>query len=426
MRHAPARVAILINNTYEADARAWKTAVSLGKAGYDVTVIARWGPGLATTERLDHHTVTRVRQPQPLGRLPVPSLPETGEVRPGARGAARRRLRETMGRSAQATRYLFMSRAWARLIAEQVEPADVWQAESVITLGLAVALRRRFGGLVVYDANDIDSEAGRMARLPGPWKQLLRRHERRLARSADAVITVSEPYAQVLGHIVGRPVDAVVRNAAVVEGGGAEPSPEEVRRSDRLQRQLGLPAGRRIVLYIGQIMEGRGLRELFAAIALVDDADLVIAGFGPDYERFRDQAAALPHAERIHFCGSVPPAEIPAWTRGADVAAMPVQPDTLNHRLNTPTKLYDAMGVGVPVVASDLPGIAPLVTETDCGVLCDPSDPADIARAIRAIVDAPEAERLALRQACLRAARRRYSWQHQATELLRVYRDLGL
>jgi glycosyltransferase involved in cell wall biosynthesis len=426
VRHAPARVAILINNTYEADARAWKTAVSLGKAGYDVTVIARWGPGLATTEHLDHHTVTRVRQPQPLGRLPVPSLPETGEVRPGARGAARRRLRESMGRTAQATRYLFMSRAWARLIAEQVEPADVWQAESVITLGLAVALRRRFGGLVVYDANDIDSEAGRMARLPGPWKQLLRRHERRLARSADAVITVSEPYAQVLGHILGRPVDAVVRNAAVVEGGGAEPSLEEVRRSDRLQRQLGLPAGRRIVLYIGQVMEGRGLRELFAAIALVDDADLVVAGFGPEYERFRDQAAALPHAERIHFCGSVPPAEIPAWTRGADVAAMPVQPDTLNHRLNTPTKLYDAMGVGVPVVASDLPGIAPLVTETDCGVLCDPSDPADIARAIRAIVDAPEAERLALRQACLRAARRRYSWQHQATELLRVYRDLGL
>ena len=50
-------MAILINNTYVADARAWKTAVSLGKAGYDVTVIARWGPGLATTERLDHHTI---------------------------------------------------------------------------------------------------------------------------------------------------------------------------------------------------------------------------------------------------------------------------------------------------------------------------------------------------------------------------------
>lgn len=426
VRHTPTRVAILINNTYVADARAWKTADWLGRAGYHVTVIARWGPGLPTTERLDHHTVTRVRQPQPLAWLPAPGLPETGDVSPGPVGAARRRLRDSVGRAVQALRYLRMSRAWARVIATQVEAADVWQAESVITLSLAVALRKRFGGLIVYDANDIDSEAGRMARLPGPWKQLLRRHERRLARAADAVVTVSDPYAQVLGRILGRPVDAVVRNAAVVDGGDVEPTPGDVQRSDRFQQLFDLPAERRIVLYTGQVMRGRGLRQLFEAISLVDEADLVIAGFGPDYERYQSIAEALPHRDRIHFAGSVTPAQIPDWTRGADVAAMPVQPDTLNHRLNTPTKLYDAIGVGVPVVASDLPGIAPIVTETGCGVLCDPTDPADIARAIRDVIDAPEADRTALRLRCLRAARSRYSWQHQVRELLRVYDALGV
>jgi glycosyltransferase involved in cell wall biosynthesis len=418
-------VAILINNTYEADARAWKTAVSLGEAGYEVTVIARWGPGLAATERLDGHSVTRVRQPQPLARLPVPSLPETGEAGRGPMSALRRRLRDSLGRAAQALRYLRLSRAWSKVIASQVGPFDVWQAESVITLALAVALRRRFGGLVVYDANDIDSEAGRMASLPGPWKQLLRRHERRLARAADAVVTVSDPYAQVLARILGRPVDAVVRNAAMVSGGDADPVPDEVRRSDRFHVLLDLPSERRIVLYMGQVMGGRGLRQLFEAIALVDDADLVVAGFGPDYERYRGIAAALPHAGRIHFTGPVAPSEIPSWTGGADVAAMPVQPDTLNHRLNTPTKLYDAMGVGVPVVASDLPGIAPIVRETGCGELCDPTDPADVARAIRRIIDAPDEERVAVRLRCLGAARARYSWQQQVRELLRVYDGLG-
>jgi glycosyltransferase involved in cell wall biosynthesis len=426
LRHVPARVAILINNTYVADARAWKTAVSLGKAGYHVTVIARWGPGLATTEKLDHHTVTRVRQPQPLSWLPAPSLPETGDDPRGRTGGLRRRLRESIGRTIQALRYLRMSRAWSKVIAEQVEAADVWQAESAITLSLAVSLRRHFGGLVVYDANDIDSEAGRMARLPGPWKQLLRRHERRLARAADAVVTVSDPYAQILGRVLGRPVDAVVRNAAVVEGLEVEPTAAEVQRSHRFHERFELPHERRIVLYVGQVMRGRGLRQLFEAISLVDEADLVVAGFGPDYERYRTIAAALPHAHRIHFAGSVPPAEIPQWTRGADVSAMPVQPDTLNHRFNTPTKLYDAIGVGVPVVASKLPGISPIVNATGCGVLCDPSDPADVARAIRDIIDAPEEERLALRLRCLRAARTRYAWQHQVRELLRVYTDLGV
>ena len=425
-RHTPIRVAILINNTYVADARAWKTAVSLGKAGYHVTVIARWGAGLATTEQLDHHTVTRIRQPQPLSWLPAPSLPETGDDPSGRTGGLRRRIRDSIGRAVQALRYLRMSRAWSKVIAGQVEAADVWQAESVITLSLAVALRNRFGGVVVYDANDIDSEAGRMARLPGPWKQLLRRHERRLARAADAVVTVSEPYAQIIARILGRPVDAVVRNAALVDNLDAEPVPADVERSDRFHRLFELPPERRIVLYIGQVMRGRGLRQLFEAISLVDDADLVVAGFGPDYERYRSIAAALPHHHRIHFAGSVPPAEIPDWTRGADVSAMPVQPDTLNHRFNTPTKLFDAIGVGVPVVASKLPGISPIVNETGCGVLCDPGDPADVARAIRDIIDAPDEQRLALRMRCLAAARSRYAWQHQARELLRVYDELGV
>ena len=425
-RQAPVRVAILINNTYVADARAWKTAVSLGRAGYDVTVIARWGAGLATTEQLDHHTVTRVRQPEVLRWLPSPSLPETGDDPLGRTGGIRRRLRDTVGRASQAVRYLRMSQVWSRIIAEQVDAFDVWQAESVITLSQAVALRRHFGGVVVYDANDIDSEAGRMARLPGPWKQLLRRHERRLARAADAVVTVSDPYAQILGRVLGRPVDAVVRNAAMVDRPEAETTAEEVQRSDKVVRRFGLADDQRIVLYIGQVMRGRGLRQLFEAISLIDDAHLVVAGFGPDYERYQTMAAALPHAERIHFAGSVTPAEIPEWTRGADVSAMPVQPDTLNHRFNTPTKLYDAIGVGVPVVASKLPGISPIVNETGCGVLCDPADPADVARAIREVIDAPPEERTALRMRCLEAARDRYSWQHQAEELLRVYDTLGV
>jgi glycosyltransferase involved in cell wall biosynthesis len=425
-RHLPVRVAILINNTYVADARAWKTAVSLGRAGYQVTVIARWAPGLATTERLDHHTVARIRQPQPLTWLPAPSLPETGDDPTGRTGGIRRRTRDSVGRAAQALRYLRMSRAWSALIAEQVEPFDVWQAESVITLSQAVALRRHFGGIVVYDANDIDSEAGRMASLPGPWKQLLRRHERRLARAADAVVTVSEPYAQILARILGRPVDAVVRNAALVERPEAPATADEVIRSDHIVRRFELPPEQRIVLYIGQVMRGRGLRQLFEAISLVQDAHLVIAGFGPDYERYQTIAAALPHARRIHFAGAVAPADIAAWTRGADVSAMPVQPDTLNHRFNTPTKLYDAMGVGVPVVASRLPGISPIVNETGCGVLCDPADPADVARAIREVIDASPEERAALRMRCLDAARERYSWQHQARELLRVYDELGV
>ncbi|MEO7119020.1 MAG: glycosyltransferase, partial [Candidatus Limnocylindrales bacterium] len=182
----------------------------------------------------------------------------------------------------------------------------------------------------------------------------------------------------------------------------------------------------RIVLHLGQVMDGRGIDELCAAMALVEGAVLVVAGFGADYERYRATAAALPHADRIHFMGGVPPEEIPSWNASADVAAMPVQPDTLNHRLNTPTKLFDAIGAGVPVVASDLPGIAPLVRETGIGELCDPTDPRDIARAINAILGLSTSDREALRDRCLAAARGPYSWERQAETLISIYAGLGV
>jgi glycosyltransferase involved in cell wall biosynthesis len=413
------RVTILVNNPYVADARAWKLASSLGRAGLDVTVVAREGEGLPAHEDRGDHRVRRIAQPRPLPWLPAPGLPADAPERTGPAGRLAGRLRETAGRGAQALRYLALSRAWAGLLERELEPADVWQAENVITLPLAVALGRRRGGVIVYDANDLDTEAGRMARLPGLWRTLLRRHERRLVREVDALVTVSEPYAEVLERTLGRPVDAIVRNGPLL--GDEPPAPDR-----RYHERLVLPADRRVVLYLGQLMGGRGLEQLFEAIALVEGADLVVAGFGPDRERYEALARSLPHADRIHLLGPVAPEEIAAWTAAADVAAMPVQPDTLNHRLNTPTKLYDAMGVGVPVVASDLPGIAPIVRETGCGVLCDPTDARDVARAIREVIDAPPEARAAMRERCLAAARDRYAWQHQVRALLDVYARLGV
>jgi glycosyltransferase involved in cell wall biosynthesis len=103
---------------------------------------------------------------------------------------------------------------------------------------------------------------------------------------------------------------------------------------------------------------------------------------------------------------------------------MPIQPTTLNHRLTTPTRLFDALGAGVPVVASDLPGMGAIVRETGAGVLCDPTDPASIAEALRAVLDAPLERRQALREAALAAGRGPYAWERQVERLLGVYRDL--
>ena len=78
----------------------------------------------------------------------------------------------------------------------------------------------------------------------------------------------------------------------------------------------------------------------------------------------------------------------------------------------------------MPVVASNLPGMAEIVRAIDAGVLCNPTDPASIARAIREVLDVTPEARAARRVRILEAARDRYNWEAETPTLLAIYAEL--
>lgn len=420
---------LVFGNTAEHNSRALRMTRTLLDAGWAVTWIARAAPSLPDRERWEGCDVIRVPLPAGPRWLPAPRLPPSGSQ---AHGAAARNGRSRRGsgvghlllggpgRLLQALRYQVVARRWAAAVERVAPSADVWQADGLVTLPVCLRLRARRGGTVLYDSLEIHVESGGFARLPGAWKALLARRERAWARSADAVITVSRPYANELrGRLGIRP--AIVMNCPPAPPPG---EPDGAPRPRRFHDLLRLSAGAPVVLYHGYLFPHRGIERLFEAIALVPDAHLVVMGFGPRFDAYRDHAVALPHAARVHVVPGVPPEALIEWVASADVAAMPIEGNTLNHRLTTPNKLFEALAAGVPVVASDLPGMAGIVRETGAGVLCDPDDTADVARAIRSILDAPEAERTAYRSAGLAAARATYNWERQSEAYLAVVRSL--
>src|SRR5690606_15281325 len=114
-----------------------------------------------------------------------------------------------------------------------------------------------------------------------------------------------------------------------------------------------------------------------------------------------------------HLLPPVPPDELLPWVASADVGVMVNQPRTLNERLSTPNKLYESLAAGLPVVSSDFPERRRIVSDDPdgpLGAVCDPTDPAAIARAIRSILELDPAARADLRARVLRAAHARYSW----------------
>jgi glycosyltransferase involved in cell wall biosynthesis len=190
-------------------------------------------------------------------------------------------------------------------------------------------------------------------------------------------------------------------------------------RPRRFHERLGLASDAPVVLYHGGFSPDRGIEQLVEALPLLPGVHLVCMGYGLLEPLLRARAAASDG--RLHVLPAVPPEELLEWVASADVVAIPIQPTTLNHRLTTPNKLFEALAAGVPIVAADLPGMAPIVRETGAGVVCDPTKPASLAAAIRSLLELPEADRRAIGERGRRAATRRYNWAAQVEILLAEY-----
>jgi glycosyltransferase involved in cell wall biosynthesis len=293
----------------------------------------------------------------------------------------------------------------------------MWHGMWAGSLPALVRLQRRHGGRTIYDSRDVYMLSRVFMHLEWPVKPALVRLERRWAHEVDQVLTVNQAYAELLARQLSVPVPPVVLNTPN-RWTPPEPPP------DRIRAATGVPAGTAVVLYQGQLLSQRGIEQSIEAILELPGAILALLGFGTWEEHLRAIAAEAPYAGRVFVLPAVTPEELLPWTASADVMVMPIQPTSVNHEFTTPQKLWEAMAAGVPVVASDLPGMADVVTGTGVGVLCDPTRPASIAEAIRSLLAPPAEERAAFRRHVLAVAHERYTWEAQVETLLGLYGTL--
>lgn len=457
---------MFVYNDVHNDARVLREAGSLVQAGHDVTIVGR--PAVVTAsrgdeERQDGFTIVRVpipggwrvllmflrhpwrlrewvlhqvldgirglpssagglllglavaalAVPWSLVRLPLTLLSRALGHRPEPGGSTLDWL----------IRWRWGTLGWARNAAAAAGPADIYHGHDLSGLPAAIDARRRHGGLVVYDSHEYFIEAGSNARRPRWAKRFLGRLERRWAGEAAALVTVNRTLGDLLGRRLGLSPVVVVHNAPPRWTPPASPI-------DSLRPAAGIPADAQVVLYHGGFTADRGLLELVDCWKAVDvaDAHLVFLGYGPLRNELQVRAGDPAFGGRIHVLPAVPPEVLADWVASADVGVMPNQPRTLNERLSTPNKLFESLAVGLPVVSSDFPERRRIVMQDPdgpLGAVCDPTDPALLAAAIRGILTLDPASRDDLRTRCLRAAHARWNWETESARLVALYDVLG-
>jgi glycosyltransferase involved in cell wall biosynthesis len=138
------------------------------------------------------------------------------------------------------------------------------------------------------------------------------------------------------------------------------------------------------------------LRALPTLLDRVPNARLVLIGEGELRNVLQDEAAALGVSKYILFVGATP--NVPGYLRQLDVFVLPSLWEGL------PTVILESMICGVPVVASDIPGVRELICHGETGWLVPPADPTALADALADALQDPAERARRARQALPRVA----------------------
>ncbi len=239
------------------------------------------------------------------------------------------------------------------------------------------------------------------------------RLERMIGHEADAIAATCEDEVTEL-IAMGLPRNKITVVPCGVDTTLFSPAGPVARRSARHR-----------IVSVGRLVARKGFDDLIAALTLVRDTELVIAGGSPELDRDPEArrltalAAKLGVADRVHLIGQVARADMPALLRSADIVACVPWYEPFG------IVPLEAMACGVPVVASAVGGLTDTVVHDVTGVLVPPRDPHALGRALRRALADPS-RLMAYGISGRDRVEARYTWDEVAARTERIYRQVAV
>jgi glycosyltransferase involved in cell wall biosynthesis len=242
-----------------------------------------------------------------------------------------------------------------------------------------------FQGSMTSEMIDHHFLSGKDSRLYRPLRQL----EFIINTQADALITSSNNAAQLLRGEFAFPED---RLYTVVDGINTDrfrplaPSAAWQAEQRQLRAAMGIPPGRKVVVYLGVLAPYQGINILLEAaqkiVAATPDVHFLIMGY-PGVDRYGKLAETLGIADHVSLPGRVMYRHSHAYLSLGDVAVAPKMSETEGSG-----KIPQYMAMGLPIVTFDTPVSREYLG--DLGIYAQFGDADDLATKLRLALERPE------------------------------------
>ena len=248
---------------------------------------------------------------------------------------------------------------------------------------------------------------------------LLERYECLNLSAAMRIFVVSEVERNNLER-AGVPAEKIVVNPNGVDVKVFRPNVG----GDAKRNELGLRSGELLVGFVGTFGPWHGVLVLAEAIKLTP-ADVpvrfLLVGTGALHSKMKERLKAEEQSGRVIFYGAVGHEEIPALLDACDVLVSPHVPLADGAEFfGSPTKLFEYMAMGKPIVASRLGQIAEVLDHEKTALLLDPGDARQLSNAIIRLTQSPQL-REKLGAASRQSAIANHTWTRNAQIILDAY-----
>jgi glycosyltransferase involved in cell wall biosynthesis len=265
--------------------------------------------------------------------------------------------------------------------------------------------------VVIYDAHeDLEAQVRDKQYLPAwtiPYARILARLLVRLAnRWSTHVVAATEAIAERFSanHLT------VVRNYARLR-------PEDSEAPSLGERE-------RRAVYVGAVSKQRGVLEMVDAAAYFPDGwSLAIAG-SMDPPSLGKELDGRPGWSRVENLGQLSPSAARDLLVRSRVGIVTLH-RTVAYLDSLPTKMFEYMGAGIPMIASDFPLWRSIIDRYDCGLLVNEERACEIADGVHFYAANPQVAQMHGNNA-RRAAIEVFNWEVEAEALVDLYDKLSL
>lgn len=185
-----------------------------------------------------------------------------------------------------------------------------------------------------------------------------------------------------------------------------------------LENSLGWDNKVNDICYVGGMTEIRGLREVIQSLQYLDNCRLHLVGRFSEPNLEKELKATVQWEKVIEhgFVDRKGVADILSKCKAGIVTFHEVP----NHVDAQPNKMFEYMSAGVPVVASNFPLWKDIIEGQDCGICVDPTNPKDIADAVKILLADDELAKQKGENG-VNAVKNVFNWKNEEQKLLDIY-----